>query len=171
METLEALEARRNVRTYQDRLIPPEDLRMILEAGRRSPSSKNQQRWDFVVCTDRSQLERLSEVWRGASFVATSALTVALIAPLSDEPAVLGSIHYDLGQVTMAMMTVAADRGIGSGHTYVADQDLARQLLGHPATMFCAWLLAFGYPADRPLTPVRNPNRRDYDDVVHIGHW
>ena len=41
-----------------------------------SPSSKNQQRWDFVVCTNRSQLERLSEVWRGASFVATSACSV-----------------------------------------------------------------------------------------------
>jgi len=110
METLNALQSRRNVRTYQDRSIPNEDLETILEAGRRSPSSKNQQRWDFVVCTEPSQLERLSEVWRGASFVATSAVTVALIAPLSDEPAVLGSIHYDLGQVTMAMMTVAADR-------------------------------------------------------------
>jgi len=171
METLNALQSRRNVRTYQDRSIPNEDLETILEAGRRSPSSKNQQRWDFVVCTEPSQLERLSEVWRGASFVATSAVTVALIAPLSDEPAVLGSIHYDLGQVTMAMMTVAADRGIGSGHTYVADQDLARELLGHPVDMFCAWLLAFGYPADRPLTPVRNPNRRDYEDVVHIDRW
>ena len=171
METQEALRARRNVRTYQDRTIPHDDLGVILEAGRRSPSSKNQQRWDFVVCTDRSQLERLSEVWRGASFVATSAVTVALIAPLSDEPAVLGSIHYDLGQVTMAMMTAATDRGIGSSHTYVADQDLARKLLGHPAATFCAWLLAFGYPADRPLTAVRNPNRRDYDDVVHIDRW
>lgn len=117
METWEALRARRNVRTYQDRVIPQDDLRVILEAGRRSPSSKNQQRWDFVVCTDRSQLERLSEVWRGVGFVATSAVTVALIAPLSEEPAVLGSIHYDLDQVTMAMMTAAVDRGIGSGHT------------------------------------------------------
>jgi len=171
METLEALRARRNVRSYQDRAIPQDDLQEILEAGRRSPSSKNQQRWDFVVCTNRSQLERLSEVWLGAGFVATSAVTVALIAPLSDDPAVRDSIHYDLGQVTMAMMTAATDRGIGSGHTYVADQDLARELLDHPAHMFCAWLLAFGYPADRPLTPIRNPNRRDFEDVVHIDRW
>ena len=171
METREALRARRNIRTYQDRMIPQDDLQVILEAGRRSPSSKNQQRWDFIVCTNRSQLERLSDVWRGASFVATSAVTVALIAPLSEEPAIRDSIQYDLGQVTMAMMIAAADRGIGSSHTYVADQDLARELLAHPAQMFCAWLMAFGYPADRPLTPVRNPNRRDYEDVVHIDRW
>ena len=46
METLNALQSRRNVRTYQDRPIPKEDLETILEAGRRSPSSKNEQRWD-----------------------------------------------------------------------------------------------------------------------------
>ncbi len=171
METQEALQARRNVRAYQDRSIPTDDLRAILETGRRAPSSRNEQRWDFVVCTDRSQLQRLSGVWRGASFVATSAATVALVAPSAEESAVRESIHYDLGQATMAMMTAAVDLGIGSGHTYVEDQALARDVLGHPADMVCAWLLAFGYPSDRPLAPIRTPNRRSFDDVVHWGGW
>jgi nitroreductase len=50
---LDAIRARRNVRQYQDRPIDPHDLDRILEAGRRSPSASNRQRWDFVVCTDR----------------------------------------------------------------------------------------------------------------------
>lgn len=27
------------------------------------------------------------------------------------------------------------------------------------------------YPADRPLKPIRKPNRRPFDEVVHHGHW
>jgi len=171
METSEALATRRNVRQFQERQIPNEDLRAILEAGRRAPSSKNEQRWDFVVCRDRDQLTRLSEVWRGAAFVDHSAATIALLAPAVEEPRVRESIHYDLGQVTMAMMTAAVDLGIGSGHTAVADQGLAREVLGHPMDMFCAWLVALGYPADRPLTPIKNPNRREFDQVVHWDSW
>jgi nitroreductase len=171
METLNALQSRRNVRTYQDRPIPKEDLGTILEAGRRSPSSRNEQRWDFIVCTDRDQLTRLSEVWRGAGFVATSAATIALIAPEAHQTSVRESIHYDLGQATMAMMLAAVDLGIGSGHTAVADQTLARDVLGHPESMFCAWLVALGYPADRPLAPINTPNRRDFNQVVHWDSW
>jgi nitroreductase len=85
METWDAIRARRNVRSFADRPIAPADLDRILEAGRRAPSSKNEQRWDFVVCTDRDRLQELSKVWRYARHVATSAATVALIAPVSDE--------------------------------------------------------------------------------------
>ena len=66
METWDAIKSRRNVRSYEDRPIPDADLDRILEAGWRSPSSKNQQRWDLVVVTERQRLEALSQVWRGA---------------------------------------------------------------------------------------------------------
>jgi nitroreductase len=71
----------------------------------------------------------------------------------------------------MAMMITATDLGIGTGHAAVTDQDLARSLLGFPADRFCAYLLAMGYPADRPLTPISRPERRAFDDVVHREHW
>jgi len=28
-----------------------------------------------------------------------------------------------------------------------------------------------GYPADRPLTPIRKPDRRGFGEVVHRGRW
>jgi nitroreductase len=71
----------------------------------------------------------------------------------------------------MSMMLAAADLGIGSGHASVSDQVLARRILGHPDDRRCAYLLAFGYPADGRLTPIRNHNRRPFDDVVHRGGW
>ena len=171
METWDAIRSRRNVRAYSDRPIAGEDLDRILEAARRSPSSTNQQRWDFVVCTDREQLVALSRVWRWAGHVATSAATIALVAPRSGDAHQRESIQYDLGQATMSIMLAAADLGIGSGHASVHDQELARRILGLPGDRFCPLMVALGYPADRPLTPIRHPQRRRFDDVVHRGRW
>ena len=171
MDALEAIRSRRNVRQFADRPIPDADLDAILEAARRTPSSRNEQRWDFVVCTDRAQLEDLALVWSGARHVATSAATVALVAPETDDVDLMGSIEYDLGQATMSMMIAAAALGVGSAHAAVRDQEQARKVLGFPEDRRCAWLVALGYPADRPLAPIRRPGRRPFDDVVHRGRW
>ena len=56
METWDAIRSRRNVRIFADRPVGAADLERILEAARRTPSSSNRQRWDFVVVTDRETL-------------------------------------------------------------------------------------------------------------------
>ena len=171
VETWDAIRARRNVRSYQERAIAPEDLDRILEAGRRTPSAGNQQAWDFVVCTDREQLAQLAKVWRSGGHVARSAATIALVAPNLDDARSRDLIQYDLGQATMSIMLAAADLGIGSAHSAVSDQELARRLLGFPEDRFCAWLISLGTPADRPLRPIARPNRRPFEEVVHRGSW
>lgn len=40
-----------------------------------------------------------------------------------------------------------------------------------PAGKSCAFLTSLGYPANRLLAPIKNPDRRPFDDVVHRGHW
>jgi nitroreductase len=171
METWDAIRARRNVREYADRPIADEHLDQILEAGRRSPSASNWQPWDFVVVTDREQLADLSTVWQGARHVARSAATVALVAPADLDQAQITRLHYDLGQATISIMVEAADLGIGSGHASVVDQERAQAVLGFPPGRFCAYLIALGYPAGRPLVPIQRPNRRPFDEVVHRGRW
>src|ERR1700759_4940226 len=84
VQTWEAIQSRRNVRSFTDRPIPAADLAQILEAGRRSPSSQNWQPLDFILVTDRGQLRELAAVWRGAGHVATSAATIVVIAPAAD---------------------------------------------------------------------------------------
>jgi nitroreductase len=171
VETWDAIRARRNVRDFADRSLASGDLDRILEAGRRAPSAGNLQRWDFVACTDRSQLRELSRVWRGAGHVARSAATIALVAPRSDDAQTRESIEFDLGQVIVTMMLAAADLGIGTSHAAVADQDLARSILGFPEDRYCAWLITLGHPADRPLRPIAHPNRRPFEEIVHRDRW
>jgi nitroreductase len=171
MDTWDAIRARRNVRSYADRPIRGEDLDRILEAGWRAPSASNRQKWDFVVVTDRAQLQELSTVWRGAAHVASSAATVALVLGEPEAERYVLMDQYDLGQATMAMMLAATDLGIGSGHSAIGDQAACRRILGIPEDRFCAYMIAFGYPADRPLTPILRPDRRPIGEVVHRGHW
>jgi nitroreductase len=171
VETWDAIRSRRNVRAYAEEAIAPEHLDRVLEAARRTPSAGNQQAWDFVVCTDPEQLAELARVRRSAGHVARSAATIALIAPVPGDARSRDLIQYDLGQATMSIMVAAADLGIGSAHASVADQDLARRLLGFPEDRFCAWLISLGLPADRPLTPIQRPDRRPFEDVVHRGRW
>ena len=171
METWDAIRSRRDVRDFEERSITSEDLDRILEAARRTPSSANRQRWDFVVVTDRDRLEELSTVWRGAAHVAGAAAAVALVAPESDEPRQRESIQYDLGQATMSIMLAAADLGVASRHALVDDRERAAEILAIPDDRFVAWLISLGYPADRPLRPIRQPDRRPFDEVVHRERW
>jgi nitroreductase len=171
VETWDAIRSRRNVRSYGEQAIAPQDQDRILEAARRTPSAGNQQAWDFIVCTDPEQLTQLARVSQAARHVAGSVATIALVAPRSDDAQLHDLIQFDLGQATMSIMLAAADLGIGSAHAGVQDQELARRVLGVPEDRFCAVLISLGVPADRPLRPIERPDRRPFDDVVHRGHW
>jgi nitroreductase len=171
METWDAICARRNVREYRPEPVSEEDLNRIAEAGWRAPSAKNRQPWDFVVVTDRAQLQELSTVWQGAGHIASAAAAIAFVVPEPPTERRKVTDQYDVGQATMAMMIAATDLGIGTGHSSVGDQERARAILGVPDEYLVAYLLGIGYPADRALTPIRKPNRRPFDEVVHRGHW
>jgi nitroreductase len=171
MEAWDAIRARRNVRQYRPDPVGDDELARIVEAGWRAPSAKNRQPWDFVVVTDRAQLRELSTVWRGAGHIASAPAAIALVVPVPPDDRRLVTDTYDIGQATMAMMIAATDLGIGTGHSSVGDQEKARAILGVPDDHLVAFLLGIGYPADRPLAPIRKPNRRPFSEVVHRGRW
>jgi nitroreductase len=169
MQTWDAIRARRNVRQYSDQPIATEDLERILEAGRLAPSSQNWQPWHFVVVTGREELTELAKAWeRGGRHIARSAATIALVAAEPEDQRHHDWLLYDFGQATAFMMLAAADLGIGSGHSAVRDQQQAQRVLGFPDGYLAVYLIGLGYPAGRPL---RKPNRRPFDEVVHWNYW
>jgi nitroreductase len=170
METWDTITSRRQVRSFTSEPIASEDLHRILEAGRRAPSSRNGQRWDFVVVSDKVQLDRLSRVWQGARWIADSTATIALVMPQADGEEGLID-QFDLGQAAMQMMIAATGFGIASGQAVCLDQPLAQEVLGFPDGKRCFLLIALGYPVDRPLKPIRYPSRREFNDVVHFETW
>ena len=168
-----AIAGLRVVRAFEDRPLAKEDLDAIIRAGRRAGSSKNEQRWAFVVITERARLRALSAVGAFAGHLAGAAAAVALVTPDPRAPGAALSILWDLGLASQNMILAAWGRGIGSCPATVYDQPLVRELLELPAGMACEYLLSFGYPADpTDLTrPLRSGGRRDLDDIVHREHW
>jgi nitroreductase len=177
MDTWDAIRARRNVRSFTGEALPEEALERIMEAARRTPSGSNRQLWAFVLCTDPDAITGLSETWQGASWVGAAPAAVALLCPKDPDddgganPRRREVMQYDLGQATMSIMLAAADLGIGSGQAGVLDQARAQEVLGFPDDWYCAWVVALGHPADRPLRPVERPNRKPIDEVVHRDRW
>jgi nitroreductase len=171
MEAWDAIRARRNVRSYLPDAVPDSDLDRIAEAGWRAPSAKNRQHWDFIIVTDRDQLQELSTVWRGAGHIASAPAAIALVVPEPPDERIRLVDQYDLGQATTAMTIAATDLGIGTGHSSVGDQEKARAILGDPENHIVSFLLGIGYPADRPLKPIAKPDRRPFAEVVHRGRW
>lgn len=171
METWDAIRARRNVRTYSTTPLRPEDLDRVLEAGRRSPSSMNEQPWDFIVTTDRAKLNTLASAWQYGGHLAGAAAAIAFVAAATDDAERREIVQFDMGQATMSVMLAAADLGIGTCHSAVGDQALARDALGLPQDRECVLLLSLGYPDGEPMSPIAHPARRAFEDVVHSEHW
>jgi len=114
METWDAIRTRRNVRTFDDRPILPDDLDRIVAAAALAPSSMNEQRWAFVVCRNEESLEELSHAGDYADHVAGAAAAIAFLTPRVEEISERESIAFELGQAVENAMLAAWELGIGS---------------------------------------------------------
>lgn len=168
-----AVRSRRAIRQFTDRPLDPAHLERILAAGRRANSSKNLQRWSFIVCRERDHLRELSTLGPWAGHLAGAATAVALVTPDPRAEGAPLSIVFDIGQAADAMMLTAWELGVGSVPATVYEHDRARALLGYPADHHCEYLLSFGYPADpSDLTrPPRTGGRKPLGQLVHEERW
>ncbi len=166
METWTAIDTVRVVRRFSDRAIEPDRLRRILDAARRTGSSKNEQDWAFIVVSDRDHLTELAAVGTFAGHLAGATVAVALVIPRTDDA-------WDLGRAAQSMILAAWELGIGSVPATVYDHALATRLLDLPDGWVCPYLLSFGYPADPEVLtrPKRAGKRKTLAEIVHVERW
>jgi nitroreductase len=176
METWQAINTVRVVRRFADRPLADGHLDRILNAARRTGSSKNEQKWAFISVTNREVLNQLTGVGRYADHLAGAPVAVALVTP-DDSGRGSGrgsrSLLWDVGRAAQNMVLAAWELGIGSVPATVFDFDLAAQVLGLPEGQRCHYLLSFGYPADPSVLTARNKpgGRKPLQAVVHRERW
>src|SRR5690606_36136721 len=164
----EAIRTKRAVRQFTDQPIPDEIVREILNAGRLSGSSKNTQPWHFVAVRNRDTLRRIAELNPNAGHLAGAALGVVIVAP---EPSSSGSPEFDFGRAVQNMMLTAHGVGVGSVVGYLKQPEETAKLLGVPEGHRVAWVVSFGYPANKQDRPARRGGRLPFDEVVHWEKW
>lgn len=172
METWQAINAVRVVRKFSDQPIAEEDLERILDAARRTGSSKNDQHWAFVVVRDREHLAELAKVGDYAGHLADATVAVALITPDATGH-YNNSVIWDSGRAAQNMVLAAWELAIGSVPATVYDHGLAHGLLGLPEDRRCDFLLSFGHPADpeKLTAPNRAGGRLPLSELVHEERW
>ena len=173
MDTWQAINSIRVIRKFTDRPLEPDHLDRILNAGRRAGSSKNQQNWAFVVCTDRAHLTELSAVGPFGGHLAGAAAAIALVVPNPATHPAPYSVMWDLGRAAQNMVLAAWELGIGSVPATVYDQALVKEQLTLPDDWWCEFLLSFGYPEDPEalIWAKRAGGRKAIDEIVHRERW
>jgi len=168
-----AIAGKRAIRRFNPEPLASGHLDRILRAGRHAGSSKNRQRWTFIVCRDREHLRELADVGPFAGHIAGAAVAIALVNPDPGAGGAGRSITFDLGLAAENMMLAAWELGIGSVPATVYEPELARRLLGYPADQFCEYLLSFGYPADPGdlNRPPAKGGRRPLSEIVREERW
>jgi len=154
-----AIASKRDERAYADTLIPDEVRQRILDSGRLSGSSKNRQRWEFVVVSGGAK-DRLAETVYAPENVASAALVVAIVGEAG---------AFDTGRCSQNMMLGAWGAGVASCPNGIRDADAAAEICGGEVRA----ILSFGYPA-RPRDPASRSaeewsgraNRKPLDELV-----
>jgi len=162
MNTLETIRTKRSVRKFSGESVPEEIILRILDAGRHSQSSKNEQPWTFLLVQHRERLKALGECGTYAGHIAGADFAVVLV----DQ----SNWSFDIGQAAAYMQLAAWDLGISSCIAYFGHQDQLKNLLGIPEEASAEIGISFGYAAEEPHKP-RRSGRKPLKEVLKREHW
>jgi len=170
MNVSEAIRLKRAVRKFQDKPLPDDVIHEILNAGRRSQSSKNNQAWRFIAIREKETLKALSQCGEWAGHIAGAALCVAILTP---EPTEKFQTMFDAGQAAAFMQLAAWELGIGSCPASLYDFERTRQILTFPSEWHLRIALSFGYALEEEKISAapKKGGRISLDEIVHWEKW
>lgn len=185
------------MRRVEQRDIPDDELRLILDAAIRAPSGSNQQSWSFMVIRDAGTKKALQEIYAGVAYqyfdtgpttisdgsgsdamtrVRSSARYLAdnlHLAPVLVVACITGTRNFTLGAsiypAVQNLMVAARALGIGSTLTtfHISREAEVKALLDIPDDVHTAALIPLGYPTGR----WGEARRRPVEEVVFGDHY
>lgn len=151
---IDLLRARRSIRRFTDQPIEPEKIDLLVEAALRSPSSKGNNPWEFIVVNDPAMLKQLAVAKaHGATFLQGAPLAIVVCA----DPAQSDVWVEDASIATTLIHLQATDLGLGSCWVQIrlrqredgtGSQAYLADLLDLPEHMMVLAIVGIGYPVD-----------------------
>lgn len=181
-EIIASLHRRKSVRAFEERAVPEQAKRAVLEAALEAPSAGNQQLYTILDITDQGLKEALSVSCDHQPFIAKAPMVLIFCADLLkwlDVFAEGGAVPRRPGcgdlllavddALIAAQNAVTAAESLGLGSCYIGDImeqcETHRQLLGLPEYVFPAAMLVFGWPTQQQ-TQRPKPKRCRLEDMV-----
>ena len=177
MELINAIESRRSIRKYLDKMVEKELILDIISAGHLAPSAKNRQPWYFiVVSTDiknkiadmmikhaeaHPNEEKLSTVIPTATFMKEGNTLILILKSIDNDYLVNDTLS--IGACIENMCLRATDLGLGA--LWIRDiihveKDVLELINHHELELSSALLL--GYPNQSP----KPRPRKDVDTII-----
>lgn len=146
-EVFEAARTLLAVREFEDRPVPEDVLRRILEAGRQTASGRNTQPWQFVLVRQRERLRKLGSLVRTGGYTANAAAAVIVAYEKGS-----GQIGLsDASRAIQSMLLTAWGDGVASNWTGFGGLEGVRKEFGLPDDYDVLAVLPLGYPRRRIL--------------------
>ncbi|MDR0906510.1 MAG: nitroreductase family protein [Oscillospiraceae bacterium] len=165
MTVKEAIETRRSVRKFKSTPIEDEKLIAVLEAGRLSPSARNQQQWKFFVVRDRAILEKLYVASENQPSVQSAPAALVAVATGDIQMACGGHTSAIDTSIAFAYMLLRAwELGLGTCWLGRFHEDQVKAALNLPADNTVVAFTPLGYPDE---TPEPRP-RKDASEIYQI---
>ncbi len=169
MELMEAIRTRRSIRKYEDREIPEEMIREILDAAMMAPSAGNAQPWQFVVVNDREILDSTKAVHPHLNMVTQAKVGILLCADLSLEK-FPGYWVQDCSAAMQNMLLAIHALGLGAVWTGVYPMEDRVQAFSRifnlPEKVIPLGFVPVGWPAQSPQS-----KSRFKEDRVHYNTY
>ncbi len=163
MDVFQAVSTVLAVRDYQEKPVPPDVARRIVEAGRLTASSMNGQPWHFIVVEQRETLRQLGALARSAPYIARATLAV-VVAIERTRFAV-----SDASRAIQSMVLTAWSEGVGSNWVGFQGLTEVKPLLGIPDDLDVLAIIPFGYPARAGGKGKKQ--RKPLSEVAHRGRF
>ena len=160
METLDSISKRASVREYQSKPIVKTLLEKLVDAGRRAPTARAIEPWEFVVVTDKEILRKLGEIATSGSFVKDAVSCIVIFCK--------DTKYYleDGSAATENILLAAQDLGLGACWVAGDKKPYTREiseLLGVPSGLKLVSLIALGWPKKQ----MKQVKTRNLKDVIH----
>jgi nitroreductase len=161
VEVFDAVRTVLAVREYQDKPIPADTLRRILDAAHLTASSRNGQPWHFIVIQDKEKLRRITPLAKTGAYIEQAPVAVAVAYDKASQFGV-----SDTSRAIQSMVLTAWSEGVGSNWVgFDGTLNEVNAEIGLPENLQLVGILPFGYPVKQ--LGKGKKNRKPFGEVVH----
>ncbi len=161
METFDAINKRASVREYLNKPVPKDMLEKLVDAGRRAPTARAVEPWEFIVVTERRTLDELGGMISTGLFLKQA--TACVVVFCNDTKYYL----EDGSAATENILLAATDLGLGT--CWIAGDkkeycEAVARFLGVPPHMKLISLISVGWAS-------KDVKQRKHRQVKDVLHW
>ncbi len=172
---MDIIKERRSVRKYQDREVPDDILREILEAARWAPSWANTQCWEIIAVKDKEIREKLQGTISQKNPATKAIVAAPVLLVLCGQLKKAGYYKkeastkfgdwfmFDLGIAAQNICLAAHHLGLGTVIVGSFDHGEAKKIVSAPDDCEAVVMIPLGYPVKIPSAP----KRRAIDEFTH----